>query len=351
MIYLDNAAATPPLPCTVEAMNAVLKSAWANPNSAHEMGSTAFRVLDEARRTVAKCMKCRPEEVHFTASASEAAARVAKTLYMNCYQITTPHWEHDAVFTAPSDYERRFTPKEYDNGLFQMLANNETGEIYDVAALRRDNPESLMAVDATAAVGHIPVDFAALGADYLFADAMKFGGVPGCAFLIVKEGAPLSDLMHRPTPPVALIAAMAAALEWHMDHMEEIASHTRFLFGNMFSLLENDLRSTLHINGGADLDHLPHIYSLRFDGVENTALAGLLSLDGVAVSTGAACSAGKDTPYRVLLASGLTEQQASETIRVSFSHENTLEEIQRAAEIITRCVTQLRTLSPERGDV
>lgn len=350
MIYLDHAAATQPLPCALDAVNLVLRDAWANPNSAHDEGQKARAIVESSRESVARCLNCKPSEVHFCSSASEAAAWVSKTLYMNCYNIATPKWEHDAIWSAPRDCERMYTPKLYDNGLFQMLANNETGEIYDVSAARRENPGALIATDATAAVGQIPVDFADLGADYLFADAMKFGGIPGCAFLIAKEGSPLSNLMHRPTPPTALIAAMAAALEHSCKLMGMNRSYISALRIGMVSFL-NCIPGVMFNAYYYDGDYvLPGICNVSFDGVEGTALAGLLSREGVMVSTGAACHAGQLEPSRVLLSMGYDEERARSAIRISIGAENSAEDIRRASLIICQCVEQLRSVNGKKEE-
>lgn len=343
MIYLDSAAATKPLPCAIDSMNMVLREAWANPNSVHEAGRKAAAVVEAAKHTVARCLDCAPEEVNFCGSSSEAAAWVKKTFTENAMEMRTLNTEHDAVYNAPINgvlAEAYCKPKAH----FRMLVNNETGYIYNVAEFAREHPCDFVATDATAAVGNIPVSFRNLDVDYLFCDALKFGGVPGCGILLVKDGAPISTLMHRPTPPAALIAACAAALEWSVEHMVKNESHMRRLAGILFSYALNNIPKT-HINGDVNSGHAPHVYSIRFDGVENTALELLLSRGGVMVSAGAACSSGNNEPSRVLMASGLTEQQARETIRISFGHDTTEHDAKRAGEIIAECVKQLRGMS------
>ena len=343
MIYLDSAAASRPLPCAIEAVNMVLRDAWANSNSVHAAGQRAFSIIEQAKKTVAQCLGCKPTEVYFVSSASEAAAIVLKTMQEHTlYKIISP-FEHDAIADAPENYYgHHYRDKEY--GIVQMMVNNETGEIYDIKQTVADHPGDLIATDATAAAGHIPINFSDLGVDYLFCDALKFGGVPGCGILLVKEGAPLSDIMHRPTPPTALIAACASALEWSCEEVAPTEVNA-WLCGNAL-LDEFSHLTNWHIN--SDTKRVHNILSIRFDGVENTALAALLSESGVMVSTGAACSSGSDQPSRVLMASGLDEQQSRETIRISFGYENTLEEAHEAARIIVRCVGLLRSIGADK---
>lgn len=345
MIYLDNAAATKPLPCALTAMNEVLKSAWANPNSAHDAGQKAREIIEQARNTVARCLDCLPEEVHFCGSASEAAAIVYKSLYQNYGdEIIKSPTEHDAVYALNTEYCRSHTSSSQDKpSCFRMLVNNETGEVYDVKQFVEDHPNIVVAVDATAAVGHIPVSFRTLGASYLFCDALKFGGVPGCGILLVKSGQPISDLMHHHTPHTALIAACAAALEWYTEHMDWFLDFCLTLRCGLVGVLSREKIDYTFPAGRATAHS--HILSVRFPGVENTALALLLSKNGVMVSTGAACSSGEDTPSRVLMASGLSEQEARETIRISFGLENTVEEVRQAGHIIAKCVRQLKELN------
>ena len=343
MLYLDNAAATRPLPCAIDAMNAVLRDAWGNPNSGHAMGQIAYDVIGAAKNTVAKCLNCYPDEIIFCGSASEAAARIMWTAECNGVGVDVPATEHDAVYTLP--YASATIPPKSETMYFRMLANNETGEIYDPHQHEhRDGCRESIAVDATAAVGHIPVDFHALDVDYLFCDALKFGGVPGCAILLVRRGTIIEEIMHSPTPHTALIAACAAALEWGVEHLDENDTWERKLFSELWWILASRVREGIHINGMPERNYAPHVHSFRFDGVSGAALATMLSNRGVMVSTGAACSTGDGRPSRVLVASGLTEKEASETIRITFSHETTLWEVREAAQIIGECVNHIRAL-------
>lgn len=348
MIYLDNAAAQPPLQIAIYAMNSVLNETWANPNSAHVAGQKAYTLLRECRETVARCLGCLPSEVIFTSSASEAASLAMRALYMTCANITVGATEHDAVARTPWNADDPCRPL-YDNfsrknGFARMLANNETGEIYgEVKNMRRNYPDDVIFTDATAAVGHIPVDFGELGVDYLCADGMKFGAVPGCGVLVVRGDAiPPFDIMHRPTPPLALIAAFSAALEKRVSELPESALRVK----NMREEMEKRLLQV----PGAKLNalrasRLPGYINMSFFGVEGAALAGFLSQHGVCVSTGAACSSGDLAPSRVLLAAGYDEQRARSSIRISIGEENTPYECTRAAELIAAAVSHLRDIS------
>ena len=207
--------------------------------------------------------------------------------------------------------------------------------------------------DATAAVGHVPVSFRQIGCDYLVADAIKFGGVSGAAILIAKKDAPLSPLirgggqergMRSGTENVPAVCAMATALEWQIEHMEE---NTMRLTG-MRDMLEREL---LKIDGAVlnsplhTRNCLPHILNISFLGVDAHALVLLLSKQEVMVSAGAACSNGLNEPSHVIMAMYNDEARARSAIRISLSHENTMGECTYAILAITKAVNHLRGLS------
>lgn len=233
------------------------------------------------------------------------------------------------------------------------LVNNETGQISDVDAFCRKNRPHRIALDATAAVGHIPVDFKALGADYMAFGGHKFGSLKGIGALIVKEGCPIAPMifggaqergMRGGTVSVPLVSSMAAALTWRSLHMAENEKAIRAV-AQEFIISLGCHRVDFDINlpvGKSSKDCAPHILSIRFPGVYGAALAAALSVNGVMVSTGSACSSGDNAASANLMASGLTEQQALETIRFSFDWYNTTAEASEAAGIIADIVPTLR---------
>ena len=336
-IYLDAAAMHPVLSC---ARGAFLNAPFGNPSSEHQTGREARNALEFAREKIAVLMDCQPEEIYFTSTATEAAALAIHGLESNGYDVLMSPYEHHAISANVDGMHRP------NSGYARMLANNETGEIFPPFGCNFP-----YICDATAAVGHIPVSFKTLGCDYLIADGIKFGGVPGAAFLIVKNGAPLSPLirgggqergMRSGTENVPAICAMAAALEWQKQHMayntariKECADILRF----ELSKIEGHLWNT------APDKRLPHILNISFDGVDAHALALILSKDGVMVSPGAACSNGKNEPSHVIMAMFHDESRARSAIRLSLSHENTVEECAEAAEKIKNAVDYLRSLS------
>lgn len=333
-VYDDCAASCPPLPCAVDAFT---KWTYANPNSVHSPGRYARSDLEWARKTIAHCINASPEQIAFTPSATAACKYAIRCLGV---RHCSPH-EHKAVSDHSPAGRKKLEPgMTVFNPYAHILANNETGERYDtiVRDLAKDN---VVFCDATAAVGQIHVDVQWLGVHALAAGAHKFGGFPGIGFLYLRDG--ITDESAYPgTPPVALAVAMANALEYRSLHMIE---------ANCYLIEQTDrlAKSILDIEGAhinTPMDYrLPNILSVRFDGVNARELLTMLDVNGVYASAGSACTADSDEPSRVLLASGLTEEQALSTIRLSFCPETTPVEFRRTADALSRCVTQLRKLS------
>lgn len=341
MIYLDNAAMTKPLPCAIEAYN---NTPFGNPSSEHHIGQEARTALENARYTIAKLMDCEPNEVYFTSTATEAAALAIKSLEAEGYHVIPSAVEHHAVSENCEPFA--------GSGLAfaTMLGQNETGEI--LRAPEQTGEWEYWLCDATAAVGHIPVSFKNICCDYLLADAIKFSGVPGAAFLVAKQGAPLSPLirgggqergMRSGTENVPAICAMAAALEWQYEHMEEniqkLGALRSMLFYSLSEIPDHKWNTPLNT------PCLPHILNISFDGVDARALALRLSAEGVMVSPGAACSNGLNEPSHVIMALYHDEARARSAVRLSLSHENTADEIVEACAKIKSVVSQLRSLS------
>lgn len=344
MIYFDNAATTPVLDCAWEAMR---NCEFANPSSSHAAGREAKAALENARAAIARCINCDPDEVYFTSGATESCNWMVRCLRLETDAINYNDTVHHAVSEAARSYLVPIATHGKPSAILSLV-NNETGQISDVAAFCRKNRPHRIGLDATAAVGHIPVDFKALGADYMAFGGHKFGSLKGIGALIVKEGCPIAPMifggaqergMRGGTVSVPLACAMAAALEWHTDHMEENITHLIDLRDRLLRRL-TESGVEYRVNGGKNV--AAHILSLTFPGVYGAALAAALSERGVMVSTGSACSSGDNAASANLMASGLTEQEALETIRFSFDWYNTTAEASEAARIIAQLIPSLR---------
>mgnify|MGYP003289707276 CR=1 FL=1 len=233
MIYLDHASCTPALPCATKAF---LNAPFGNPNSSHIAGENARCCLEKAKETMLRLLgAAKHDTIIFTSGASEGAALAIKSMEDNCTVVGLNNIDHHCVTEYPL-VPMKYGKKPYQYGLARMLFQNETGEILPQPDLPKN---SLWACDITAGVGHVPFSFKDYPKmSYAFGDAMKFGGIPGCGFLLVKKGAPISQMIYGApnrggTPPVALIAAMAAALEWHTEHMDEDRERTSACWATM----------------------------------------------------------------------------------------------------------------------
>ena len=344
MIYFDNAATTPVLPCAWNAMHVAPNG---NPSSIHAVGRVAKAALERSRAIIAQCINCDPCEVYFTSGATESCNWMVKCLRMKSDGIIYNSTVHHAVSEAIYAYSSPNAPRGKPSAILSLV-NNETGQISDVDAFCRKNRPIRVAVDATAAVGHLPIDFHALGADYMAFGGHKFGAPKGIGALIVRQGYPITPLlyggaqergMRGGTVSVPLACAMAAALEWHTAHMEENITH---LIDLRDRLLHRFTESGVEyrVNGGKNV--AAHILSLTFPGVYGASLAAALSDHGVMVSTGSACSSGENRASENLIASGLTEEEALSTVRFSFDWQNTPSEADAAAQIIAWIIPHLK---------
>ena len=347
MIYFDNAATTPVLPCAWEAMQAAPE---ANPSSSHAAGREAKAALENARAAIARCLNCAPCEVYFTSGATESCNWMVKCLRIETDSIIYNDTVHHAVSGGIHAYSSPNAPRGKPSAVLSLV-NNETGQICDVDAFCRKNRPHRIGLDATAAVGHLPIDFLALGADYMAFGGHKFGAPKGIGALIAREGFSIVPMifggtqecgMRGGTVSVPLASAMAAALAWHTKNMADNVIHIHKVRDQLiFDLAQLGVDHIVNFNDGhrrvAD-----HILSIRFPGVYGATLAAALSENGVMVSTGSACSSGDNAASANLMSSGLTEQQALETIRFSFDWYNTTAEASEAAGIIARLVPALR---------
>lgn len=330
-VYADCAASCPPLPCAVNVL-----AAWnyANPNSVHTPGRESRKALEQARETIASIINAKPEEIAFTPSAT-AACRHA-IAFLNLTECSP--YEHKAVDDAV--WFNRSWGMSNPVSIAHMLANNETGEIYR-DKVKELSEKNVVFTDATAAVGQMPVDVQDLGVAALAAGAHKFGGFPGIGFLYMRGGVKDADTFPG-TPPVALAVAMAEALFYRTEHM---VYATRYLSHEAECLVGHILQIPGgHINN-KKAPYLANILSVRFDGVNARELLTMLDVNGVYASAGSACTADSDEPSRVLLASGMTEEQALSTIRLSFCPETTADEFSFVADALRRSVSQLRKLT------
>lgn len=365
-------------------MEPFLGAGYGNPSAMYELSRQASDALDEARRTVAELLGCRPNDIIFNSGGTESinaaikGVAFAQQLAGGGHHIITSSVEHHAVLHS-CEYLEKFgfeiTYLDVDgHGLVDpeavaaavrtdtvlvslMLANNEVGTVEPVAASSeavRARARALGKVipfhcDAVQAPGYLPVNVGALGVDLLSLSAHKFGGPKGVGVLYLDRSAPYLPLMsgggqerqrRAGTENVAGIVGTAAALSLAFAHQEKAAAHTARLRDR---IIEDVPRSVEHVVlNGHPTQRLPNNVNLSFLGLEGDALVEALDEQGIAVGSGSACGSGSWEPSHVLLAMGLSLERAAGALRITVADETTGAEIDRLLSVLPGIVANLR---------
>jgi cysteine desulfurase len=354
LIYADNASTTRISDKALERMLPFLREEYGNPSSLYSHGTKSKNAIEEARCKVAGAIGAEASEIIFTSGGSEGNTCVLSSIMDG--HIVTSSIEHDSVLKACHALERKGVDITYlpvdSKGLVSlydlensirsntklvsiMLANNEIGTIEPISEIGKFLSKAgiLFHTDAVQAVGHIPVDVKQLSVDYLTASAHKFHGSKGTGFMYKRKGVPLSPLVfggeqelgfRSGTENVAGIVSLGYALEECIDQMEPITNKVRELVEATVSGIRARIPNIL-VNGNTE-SHLPGIINIVFEGVSGESLMHLLDLKGICVSTGSSCSSKKKAVSHVLMALGLTEEQARYAIRISYGRFNTIHE-------------------------
>jgi cysteine desulfurase len=379
-IYLDHNATTPVDAVAVEAMIGALQHLFGNASSVHYYGQQAKAALDEARSAVAALIGAEPSEVIFTSGGTEAdnfAIRgVAEALEATGRKhLVTCGIEHEAVLNTFKALARRgwkttvlpldptgvVSPDRVreavadDTALVSIMhANNEIGTVQPITELARiaHARGALFHTDAVQSAGKIPVDVRALGVDLLSISAHKFYGPKGIGALWAKRGVRLTPFLsggkqernrRAGTENVPGAIGMGVAARRAMQKMDGEAVRLSALRDRLESGILTSVPHT-EVNGARDA-RVPNTTNISFERIEAESLLIALDLEGVAVSTGSACSSGTLEPSHVLKAMNLSSHRAQNSIRFSLGANNTEEQIDHVISILPRIVTKLRSLS------
>ncbi len=369
-IDLDANATTRPDPRVVEAVGEACKTLWANPSSVHRAGQRARAAVELARQEIARLIGASPREIVFTSCATESIHLALHSMPQRGEdEVLTSRIEHAAIAEALNSCRRtpRFCAVTRE-GLLDLksaidrldgasavathLVNNETGAIQPIEPLIAQARERSIPVliDATQAVGRIPVDAKVLDADYVALSPHKFHGPKGVGVLYVRQGSRLSPLIggaqelarRGGTEPVPAICGAGVAATLARTWLED-ASRREDL-GRLRDRLEIFIIGGVPdvvVNGPRDR-RIWTTTNLAIPGIDAEALLMMLSERGIGASAGAACSSGSVEPSPVLLAMGLSEEKVRGSIRFSLARNTTEHEIDRAAKIIVECVASLR---------
>lgn len=390
-VYLDHSATTPVDRRVVEAMLPYLTEKFGNPSSVHFFGQEARAAVDRARRDVAALIGARANEIVFTSGGTEAnnlaikgicGAIAGKAVPSEAFHIITSAIEHPSVRGICDELEKNGCAvtrlPAYEDGIIRiadvraalrpetilisvMLANNEIGTIQPVAEIaelvkkeRADGRKNLwLHTDAIQGAGRISIDVETLGCDLLSVSAHKLYAPKGTGALFVRRGVRLTTQnigghqereKRAGTEGVPGIVALGTAAKLAREEMNVLAEHDRRLRDRFESALSASV-SDLVFNG----DHqrrLPHLSNISFRFIEGEGLLISLDLQGIAVSTGSACSSGTLEPSPVIQALGRNDELARGSIRFSFGKDNTDEDVDYVLEVLPRVVEKLRQLSP-----
>ena len=358
MIYLDWSATTPLCDAAKKAIIKHLDD-FGNPSSTHELGRQTRVLIENARERIAKCINAEPEEIYFTSGGSEANTwALSQHHYMD--HVVSTNFEHHSIcadkkFPVNMDGFIELLPFKTLNQMVGivscMYVNNELGTIQQVKNIAQEvlnNSNAWFHIDAVQAVGHIPIDVKDIECDMLSASGHKFGAPKGIGFLYAQDSIGLRPMIYggkqeqglRPgTENVLGIISMAAALEDAVEHMEERNVYIKHLRDTLLGKLLQIPGS--YLNGSLE-NRVPGNINIRFNGVSGAKLVTLCSLYGIYISSGSACNEGVSEPSHVLKAIGLSDEEALSSIRITIGHENTEEEINTAANIITKLVERIR---------
>lgn len=375
-IYVDHAATSPIHPEVIEVMTSVMQNTFGNPSSIHFFGREARRIIDDARATIAKSLNADFQEIIFTSGGTEADnMAIIGTALENKHKgkhIITTKIEHHAVLHTcemlqKNGFEVTYLPVD-ENGLVRvedveqalrgdtilvsiMFANNEVGSVQPIADIGKllANHPAYFHTDAVQAYGILPIDVQTLGIDLLSVSAHKLNGPKGVGFLFAKNGLKLAPSLYggeqerkrrAGTENVPAIAGFKKAVE-----LSQVERENKYLYYEQLrmtfinTLKNNDVEFT--VNGAVDA-RLPHIVNVSFPNTNVEQMLVNLDLEGIAASSGSACTAGSLEPSHVLSAMfGRDANELFNSIRFSFGFGNTVDQIKMVAEKTADIVKRL----------
>lgn len=386
--YLDHAAATPPAPEVLAAMEPYLGEHWANPGSLYGRAQEARRGLEAARAEVADFLGARPGEIVFTSGGTEGANAA---IFGVLRSFSRAHWvtsaiEHDAVLSCREPLRREghedsvvgvppsgiIRPEDVyaairdDTVLVSlMLANNEIGTLQPVAevaariaVIRQERSEKgnelplYLYTDATQAPNYLPLSVSRLGADLLSLSGSKIYGPRGTGALYIRGGTRWAPLLwgggqesgrRSGTENVAGAAGLAAALRLAGSRRKDEARRVGELRDAAWRIVQDELPDA-RLNG--DSRHrLPNNLNLTLPGVDGETLIAYLDTAGIEASTGSACASRDEDPSHVLLALGRSREEARSSLRLTFGRLNGPADADRLAAELPRVVRRIRSLS------
>jgi cysteine desulfurase len=379
-VYFDYNATTPLAPEVIEAVVRATRDTFGNASSVHHFGQQAKAVLDDARSAVAALIHADPSEIVFTCGGTEAdnfAIRGAAEAIepSGRRHLIASAIEHEAVLNTlkalarrgwrttlvPVDESGVVSPERLreaiadDTALVSVMhANNEIGTIQPIAELATlaHARGALLHTDAVQSAGKVPVDVRALGVDLLSLSAHKFNGPKGAGALWIKRGTRMQPIVtggkhernrRAGTENVPGIAGLGVAAQLAGGKLAAEGPRVGALRDRLEEGILKAVAGT--VVNGARGSRVPNTTNISFERVEAESLLIALDLEGIAVSTGSACSSGTLEPSHVLRAMGLSTHRTQNSLRFSLGMFSTAEEVERVIEVLPRLVEKLRNLN------
>lgn len=378
-IYYDNAATTRLSDKALASMMPYLTDNFGNASSAYEFGMKSREAIDKSRDTIAKLINARPSEIYFTSGGTEsdnwALIRTAEHFEEKTGKkghIITTAIEHPAILNTCAYLEKRgfevtyikpeksglIDPRKIKDAIKEntvlisvMLVNNEIGTIEPVAEIGKIAHKNniIFHTDAVQAFGHLPINVSAMNIDLLSASAHKFNGPLGVGFLYINTGITLPSLIHggsqernrrAGTENVPGLVGMAAAA---VESVSKINENREKIIKIRDHIIDRVLKVIPDAKLNGNIEN--RIYSnvnIGFKNIDGESLIIALDMAGLDASSGSACSAMSHDPSHVLTAIGLNSEEAGSAVRFTLGSENTMEESDRAVDILKTCVERLR---------
>lgn len=375
-IYVDTAATTPVSDAVLEAMSPYFQLKYGNPSSTHMLGFQAKEAVLQARTTIAKNLRCDPEELYFTSGGTESDcwAIIGSALATTKKHLVVSSIEHPAVLKccemlkqfgyrvsyAGTDSNGQISVSDIEKSICSdtfliaaMMANNETGVIQPVDEI------SLVAhrfgipffSDGVQALGSIPVDLSQTMVDMFSISGHKIHGPKGIGLLYVSKHHPIAPMIcgggqesgfRGGTENVAGIVGLATAIQESINNLDKTS--LKEMKALLYKCIQSISCTTIN---GASAPTLPGIVSACFDYIEGADLVRYLNEYGILASSSSACSTNTDGPSHVLRAMGVPFSRARGALRLSFDEGNSADEIKYICKVLPEVVQRLRYLSPE----
>jgi cysteine desulfurase len=361
-VYLDNASTTQLRPEIVQEMTKVLSEDYGNPSSTHSFGRNAKSILELSRKSIAKSLNASAPEIIFTSCGTEANNWILRSAVrdLKVERIILSKIEHHAVLHTVEALQKEFgiqvdyvavksngeidmsylvdlLSQEIKTLVSLMHVNNEIGTVLDVEKVGRicEQHKALFHSDMVQSVGKLEIDLQHFPIHFMVASAHKFHGPKGIGFAFIKKNSGIQPLFHggeqekglRPgTEAVHQIAGMAKALELSYTHLEAERNHIQELKNYLITQLEIEFPA-FKINGTSDGIYTILNVLLPFPDAKTAMILFHLDMKGIAVSRGSACQSGSIKPSHVLAEMLSNEDLKKPSLRISFSHFNTKEDI------------------------